>query len=149
MAQMHGRKAALIAELEMCRAELRTSLVACGQSLNVVQRVRESFRTHAMEWCTAGAVCGLAAVFLVTKRIRRPRAPRVEKHGNPTLGGTLLSKVFGLGLGLASDLLRPVLSAWVSSMVTEKHFSPPPRAGRAEPRVSPVPDGSMPDRTRS
>jgi hypothetical protein len=124
MAQKNGRKAALTAELEMCRGEMHASLVACSQSLNVVQRMRRSFRSHAKEWYVAGAVGGFALTLWVAQRMRRPATSKAEKTDRSSLMGTLYSKALGMGVEMVSDMIRPAVLAWVSSIISQRQAPP-------------------------
>jgi hypothetical protein len=149
MAQIDGRKAALIAELDMCRGEMRSALEGCGRSLNLAERLRQSFRTHSVGWCAAAAAGGVGLALLITRRLRggsrRDATPPPAPDGGArvSLGESLAAKSLSLLLGLATDMVRPVLMTWLGSLLSRTGAE---GGGPADTRAS---DGHAPGKDRN
>ena len=126
MVEIDRRKAALIAELEISRGEIRSSIRACEDSLNLLSLVRRSVRSNLKFWLPGAALGGWVASKLLTVRLGRtprPREPFESRVGRPSSGwlGSLLKVGF--------DLMRPTLLEMVTDWLTRKYsgYSSGPR----------------------
>jgi hypothetical protein len=135
MAEIDGRKAALIAELEICRTEVRSSLANCGRSLNIVERMRGNLRSNILGWSTAAGAAGALLVwFLRSRGGGASRAGAVRDDGaravpnRAALSEILMTKAAGVLFSLASDFVRPAITAWMASF-----FEASAGAGRRNP----------------
>jgi hypothetical protein len=138
MVEIDRRKAALIAELEVSRGEIRRSIRACGENLDVVSVLRKSVRGNLKVWLPGAALGGWVASKLLSLQLGRPRAPReAPTRGSgetPRSGGW-----FATLLRVALDLMRPALMSCATEWLARKasQFSAAAVAGvqAAEPRT--------------
>jgi hypothetical protein len=130
MAQTHNRKAALIAELELCRGEMRAATGGCATSLDVAGRVRSSVREHAWRWGLAAAAGGILLGFafkLVRRRADAPAAPNVPggaAHAGTPLRDAVRARAISALFGLVTDLARPALMEWLTSLLQSRTAAP-------------------------
>lgn len=120
MAEINGRKAALVAELDICRTEVRSALTSCRQSLDVSQRLRQSLREHPLVWGAAAAAGGMALMLFLKGRSRRGAAEEPPPEAKTGLAGLLASRTFSVLVDLATDMARPALLTWISSVMNAK-----------------------------
>ena len=136
MAEIDSRKAALIAEMEVSRGEIRGALRRCESDLNPAEIVRRSVRSNSGAWLSAAALFGLALSQVVRLRLgRSPRARREDWQGHGAALGTTSGPRGGgwmLALGrVAFDLLKPTVAdwaaEWLSNLARAKAFSGEPQ----------------------
>jgi hypothetical protein len=123
MAEIDSRKAALIAEMEVSRGELRGALRRCESNLNPAEALRRSIRNSSGAWLSAAALLGLALSQVVRLRFSRPPGARPEDWQGrgaalgigsaPRGGGWMLS----LGR-VAFDLLKPTFADWAAEWLS-------------------------------
>lgn len=125
MVEIDRRKAALIAELEISRGEIRRSVRACEENLNLVSVLRRNVRGNLKFWLPGAALGGWVASKIVSLQLRRPRSVREVRSTGPSEAGRSVGWVVAL-LKMAVDLLRPTLLAmateWLARKVSE--FAP-------------------------
>lgn len=142
MVEIDRRKAALIAELEISRGEIRRSLRACEENLDVVSVLRRSVRSNLQFWLPGAALGGWVVSKLLTLQMSRPQKARefVGKAREPA--GESRGWFMAL-LKVGLDLLRPTLvsvgTEWLARKASEfSHAaegqppSPPARAAEGE-----------------
>ena len=139
MVEIDSRKAALIAEIEVSRSEMRGALRRCEADLNPAEVVRRSVRTHSGAWLSSAVLLGLALSQVVRIRSRRSSEERLEARREdwlePAGVGTRTRPLGGgwmLSLGrLAFDLLKPIIADWaaerLSSLARAKVFTGNPQ----------------------
>jgi hypothetical protein len=123
MVEIDSRKAALIAEIEVSRSEMRGALRRCEANLNPAEVVRKSVRSNSGAWLSAAALLGLALSQIVRLKLSRPsgqeqRTGRRESDSPGAAwvgGGKAGGRSWILALGrLALDLVKPVLADWAA-----------------------------------
>lgn len=127
MVEIDRRKAALIAELEISRGEIRSSIRACEDSLDLLSLVRRNVRSNLKFWLPGAALGGWVASKLLTVRLGRtprPREPFQSRAGGPSSGSWL-----GSLLKVGFDLMRPTLLEMATEWLTRKYsgYSAVPR----------------------
>lgn len=136
MVEIDRRKAALIAELEISRGDIRRSVRACEESLNLVSVVRRSVRQNLKFWLPGAALGGWVVSKLLSLQLSRPRRMREPRDGGAPGGGQ--GRTGGAGwvvalLKIAVDLARPTLlemgAEWLSRKAS--HFSTATGGGAA------------------
>jgi hypothetical protein len=127
MAEIDSRKAALIAEMEVSRGEIRGALRRCESNLNPAEVMRRSVRSSPGAWLSAAALLGLALSQVVRLGSRRSAggesgARRREDWLGPGAGGGAKDSKGGgwmLSLGrLAFDLLKPTIADWATEQLS-------------------------------
>ena len=112
MAEIDHRKAALIAEIEVSRGEIRTAIRRVEASANMVERARRSISSNLSTWLIGASISG----FLLSKAMngskRRDRnLPSFLDHPKKRLPAGML-----LGVAkVAFDLARPALLQWAAT----------------------------------
>lgn len=142
MVEIDRRKAALIAELEISRGEIRRALRACEENLDVVSVLRRNVSSNLKFWLPGAALGGWVVSKLLTLQMSRPRKVRefVGKAHEPSLQSR--SWLVAL-LKVVVDLLRPTLVSmgtdWLARKASEfSHAvegqppSPPSRTAEGE-----------------
>lgn len=123
MVETESRKAALIAEIEVSRGEMRRSLQQCEAHLDPVLVLRNRVRKAPGLWLSGAALFGVALSSLVSGRSGSGRAGsgpgvggRVDPLGELLNGGKrpLGSGWFGALCRVAFDLFKPLLAEWVN-----------------------------------
>jgi hypothetical protein len=124
MAEVNSRKAALIAEIEFSRAEMRQSVRRCEASLNPVEVVRASVKQNPVAWLSGAALVGLALSRLAgTLRGSAPTGGR-RGGGNAADGPGDGGRMFRGGGVLASlcsfgfELVRPMVTDWATEQIS-------------------------------
>ncbi|MEK0444772.1 MAG: hypothetical protein RLZZ399_93 [Verrucomicrobiota bacterium] len=116
MAEIDSRKAALIAEIEVSRSEIRSAARRFREAANVVERTRSHIGKNFGSWLVGSAFGGflISQVFRITKRPSKSAAPHAGgAQGTGWAGSGMVLAV----LKLALDLARPSLMQWVSSRI--------------------------------
>ena len=108
MVEIDRRKAALIAELEISRGEIRRSLRTCEENLDVVSVLRKNVRSNLKFWLPGAALGGWVVSRLLSIQLGRPREPRGGRESAPGPAGRTGGWI-GTLLRVAVDLLRPTL----------------------------------------
>ena len=140
MVEIDSRKAALIAEIEVSRSEMRGALRRCEANLNPAEVFRRSVRSNSGAWLSAAALVGLALSQIVRLRLSRPSGEEQrtgrrgwDSAGAPWVGGGKAGgRSWLLALGrLALDLVKPVFAEWVAerlaSLARAKEFTGHPQ----------------------
>jgi hypothetical protein len=138
MVEIDRRKAALIAELEISRGEIRRSMRACEENLNLVSVLRRNVRGNLKFWLPGAALGGWVVSKLVRLQLRRPRSVREVRSASASDAGRSGGWLVGL-LKMAVDLLRPTLLAMATEWLARKVSEFTPAQGgssSAEPRAS-------------
>jgi hypothetical protein len=138
MVEIDNRKAALIAELEISRGEIRKAVRECEESLDVVSLVRRKVGANLKYWLPGAALGGwilskLFSASLSPRAQKAPGAPRAagstDAHPGPSPRGVASSAGWILALGkIGFEMLRPQLLAMASDWVARK--TSPPAAQR-------------------
>jgi hypothetical protein len=126
MVETESRKAALIAEIEVSRGELRRALQKCEANLDPVLVVRDRVRKAPGLWLSGAALFGVALSKLVSGRRGSGRAGYaagggggggIDSFGGGWNGGgkPVGSGWFGSVCRVAFDLFRPLLAEWVNN----------------------------------
>ena len=124
MAEVNSRKAALIAEIEISRAEMRQGVRRCEASLNPVEVVRASVKQNPVAWLSGAALVGLALSRLVGPLRATPPAGGRQGGGNAAEGPGAGGRMFRSGGVLASlcsfgfELVRPVITDWATEQIS-------------------------------
>jgi hypothetical protein len=137
MVEIDSRKASLIAEIEVSRAELRGALRQCEASLNLASVVRRNVRRNPGAWLSAAALAGLALSQLIRVRTRRTSMQALgAAHPNRgvavgTAGGIPGARSWLVFMSrLAFDFVKPVIVEWaaeqISSLTRAKAFQRQP-----------------------
>ena len=108
MTRSSQRKADLLAELQVSRAQLSRALRATGEDLDVAARLKQSILHRKTAWFTGAAIVGWVVTRLPG---RRPAAP--QKPAAP-LGWTQKTERAGLLFAVLSflfNLSKPFLTA--------------------------------------
>ena len=124
MVEIDRRKAALVAELEVSRGEIRKSLRGCEAELNPASVLRRSVQNNMKVWLPGALVAGVVLSQLVRIRLNRPSPSNVGQEKD--LEGKFRRASFGWATGLAKvafDLARPSLIDWVSELLSGSKFS--------------------------
>jgi len=125
MVEIDSRKAALIAEIEISRAELRGAFRQCEANLNLASVVRRSVRQSSGAWLSAAALAGLALSQLV--RLKTSRTSREALSAQPldrgvnlrTAGGRTQTRSWIVFMSrLAFDFLKPVIVDWATEQIS-------------------------------
>jgi hypothetical protein len=126
MVETESRKAALIAEIEVSRREMRGALLQCEANLEPALLVRNQVRKAPALWLSGAALVGLALSKLVSGRRdswHTGSAP-VRGGGCDSLGEFRSAEKkkpaagwFGSVLRVAFDLFRPLLADWANQKV--------------------------------
>ena len=117
MVEIDRRKAALIAELEVSRGEIRRSLRACEENLDLVSVLRKNVRSNLKIWLPGAALGGGVVSRLVSLQLGRPREVRPVGEENGYRAGRQggwIAAMFKLGL----DLMRPTLLSMATEWLT-------------------------------
>jgi hypothetical protein len=135
MVEIDRRKAALIAELEISRGEIRRSVRACEDSLDLVSQVRRNVRSNLKLWLPGAVLGGWVASKLLTVRLGRsprPSRPLETPAARGRSGGWLVSL-----LRVGFDLVRPTLLEMATDWLARKYSSasapPGARSNAAKP----------------
>jgi hypothetical protein len=121
MVEIDRRKAALIAELAISRGEIRRSVRACEDSLDLVSRVRRNVRSNLKFWLPGAVLGGWVVSKLLTLRLgRSPRDPRPFETASARgrSAGWLISL-----LRVGFDLIRPTVLEMTTDWLTRKYSS--------------------------
>lgn len=129
MVEIDNRKAALIAELEISRGEMRKAVRDCEESLDMVSLVRRNVTSNLKYWLPGAALGG----WVLSKLFRASISPRGSAAGAPharTLGGKASSAGWILALAkVGFEMLRPQLldmaSEWVARKASPSSGTPP------------------------
>jgi len=92
--QVQRQKAQLISAIAQSRLQLAYRLDSAGESLNMVRRVRQSFRDSIWKWLAAAAGSGM---IVGLSRPRRLAGAQIARAG-----------ILGVGLSTAWTLLKPL-----------------------------------------
>lgn len=117
MVEIDRRKAALIAELEVSRGEMRAATRGIESSLNVVERARHSVERNLGSWIL-GAVAGGFLVSRLFGRLKRPsRIIGMDAlRAAPRVGTGVL-----IALGkVAFEFAKPSLLEWISNRIASR-----------------------------
>jgi hypothetical protein len=126
MVETESRKAALIAEIEVSRGELRRALLQCEANLEPALLVRNQVRKAPALWLSGAALTGLALSKLVPgRRDSRHRGfaaaggAGFESPGEFPNGGKKQTAGgwFGSVCRVAFDLFRPVIADWANQQL--------------------------------
>ncbi len=149
MVEIDNRKAALIAELEISRGEMRKAVRDCEESLDLVSHVRRNVASNLKYWLPGAALGG----WVLSKLFRAglSASPSERKAGSntaparPSVGGAASSTGWILALAkIGFEVLRPQLadiaSEWFARKATgiavargRKHASHPGGATNGAP----------------
>jgi hypothetical protein len=123
MAEIDSRKAALIAEIEISRSEIRSAARRIRESANFVERTRSHIGKNFGSWLVGSALGGfvVSQIFRLTKRPAKTVAPPAGGAQGP--GWASSGMVLAL-LKLAFELVRPSLLHWVSSRIAPDSARP-------------------------
>jgi hypothetical protein len=106
MARNEDRKAELIAQLALARAQLDRSGEEFRTSLDVAARLKQSVRRHVFVWMGSAALIGL----LLAKLRSRTRRVSVDADGHPAKFSAASPTGFlAVVSKVALDLARPIL----------------------------------------
>jgi len=151
MVEIDRRKAALIAELEISRGEIRSAVRACEESLNVVSLVRKNVRHNLSLWLPGAALGGWALSKLLCMRLSHPRPAAREREASSGKSG-IAALLLGVGK-IALDLARPSLLEAASDWVARTSFNFSSRQGTQPARPTepqdPARNGTASSRAQS
>jgi hypothetical protein len=125
MVEIDSRKASLIAEIEVSRAELRGAFRRCEANLNLASVVRRSVRRNSGAWLSASALLGLALSQIVHRK--PPRTSREALSARPSDRGVAIETAGGRGAArnwlvfvsrLAFDFVKPVIVDWATEQIS-------------------------------
>lgn len=126
MVEIDNRKAALIAELEISRGEMRKAVRDCEESLDVVSIVRRNVASNLKFWLPGAALGGWVLSKLVYASIS-PRNNRASDSPARPPAGKASSAGWILALAkVGFEMLRPQLLDMASDWVARKASTAPP-----------------------
>ena len=124
MAEVNSRKAALIAEIEISRAEMRQAVRLCEASLNPVEVVRANVKKKPALWISGAALVGVALSRLLRPGSKGVPVP-VRQGGEKSLGsegggGRLFRSGGWVGslCSFAFELMRPAIADWAAEQIS-------------------------------
>jgi hypothetical protein len=123
MVEIESRKAALIAEIEVSRGEMRRAVRRCEANLDPGVLVRKSIRKSPTQWLSGAVFVGLALSQFVRPDRRAalagplasagkdpsPSADFIKREKRSSTSGWLLATG-----RVALDLLKPLIADWVT-----------------------------------
>lgn len=126
MAEIDRHKAALIAEIEISRGELRSAIRRVENSADLVERARKGITKNLSSWLIGASIAG----FIFSQILARGTRHTHKGTPKPQTAKNLLSSGMALSLGkMAFDLARPALLHWATSRFfpqrAEDETSPP------------------------
>lgn len=112
MAELTGRKAELIAELDHARARLRGHSRGARAHLHPGEKLRASFQRQRIGWLGGATLAGLILAKLPP---RTKKVPARQIKGVPNEFAAAGRAGFFLGtIKIVLDLLKPLLIAWAT-----------------------------------
>jgi hypothetical protein len=127
MVEIDSRKAALIAEIEISRGEMRNALRRCEANLDPGVVLRRCVRKAPAWWLSGAALVGIALSQVVRFGVRAPleASPkgRSEDWGGPgeffsrakkSRGKVWMASLFRM----AFDLFKPLIAGWVTEKLS-------------------------------
>ncbi len=127
MVEIESRKAALIAEIEISRGEMRNALRRCEANLDPGMVLRRCVRKAPAWWLSGAALVGIALSQVVRFGVKAPpeASPkgRSEDWGRPgeffSGGKKSRGKAWMVSLcRMAFDLLKPLIAGWVTEKLS-------------------------------
>jgi hypothetical protein len=127
MVEIESRKAALIAEIEVSRGEMRCAVRRCEANLDPAVLVRKSIRKSPVQWLSSAVLVGLALSQFVRPGGRDALSGTAVpggKNASPSDDFTRREKRHtssGLFLAmgrLGFDLLKPLITDWVTDKLS-------------------------------
>ncbi len=112
MAEIDRRKAALIAEIEVSRSEIRTAIRRVERAANIIERARRGITANLSTWLIGASIGG----FLLSKTLSGSK--RGNSHTPSYLDRPKKRFPAGILVGavkVAFDLARPALLQWAAS----------------------------------
>ena len=127
MVEIDNRKATLIGELEVSRAEIRNAFRSVEAQLDVASRLRANVRKNTGLWLSFAAAGGWLISKAFIARFARPVPEAIpttvstKDHGDPPVGGRrILPSLLRMGFDLAKPALLDWLVNGVSSFLTAR-----------------------------
>jgi len=123
MVEIDNRKAALIAELEITRGEMRKAVRDCEESLDLVSHVRRSVASNLKYWLPGAALGGwvLSKLFRASLSARTGGAnaspPRASVGGGASSAGWILG-LAKIGFEVLRPQLADIASEWIARKAT-------------------------------
>lgn len=133
MAEIDRRKAALIAELEISRGEIRSATRACEESFNIVSILRRNVVNHAKVWLPSAVLGGWVLSKLLGSRRgsggTAPKASREERSSSKAGMWALLAAAGKISLDFARPALIEMVTDWLHrtdfSFISKSRKTPP------------------------
>lgn len=120
MVEIDRRKAALIAELEVSRGELRGALRGCESALNPANLLRRSVKDHSALWLSGATVLGVVFSRILAGSGRSHAPPPSSSPSAAGAKGWIPDMRPWSLLKLALDFVRPTLVEWIASFLTRQ-----------------------------
>ncbi len=124
MAEIDRRKAALIAEIEISRLEIRSAMRRVERSADLMERARRSMGRNIGSWLIGGLAGGFLLSGLLGRKYASSQAPSEPSNPQPIeepKPNSLISS--GLVLSAAKfafELARPKLVDWINAKLSEQ-----------------------------
>ena len=134
MAEIDRRKAALIAEIEVSRGEIRAASRKLEASLDFVERTRNHVSTHLGTWLGGATIGG----FILSRIFRnRSKSSSNSDASDPSASTTekssRLSGMVWSATKFAFDLARPALTDWVLQRFSNPWNKPSSQTSQTQP----------------
>lgn len=121
MVEINNRKAALIAELEISRGEMRKAVRDCEEGLDLVSQVRRSVASNLKYWLPGAALGGWVLSKLVCVSLSPGKSGSNHAPARSSAGRAASSAGWILALAkIGFELLRPQLADLASEWVARK-----------------------------
>lgn len=124
MAEIDRRKAALIAEIEISRLEIRSATRRVERSADLMERARRSMGRHIGSWLIGGLTSGFLLSVLIARKNASPDAtvePSIPKTRQEPKSNSLISSSLVLSVAkFAFEFARPKLVDWINTKLSER-----------------------------